>query len=155
MIKSTRYISSRNRGSKISQKLWGKLRPYVIRVSNKYVRARERTSRSSPVMRTSWNANKTGNQNCSSCVCRVGCLMDELVPDDKGHSGVLSILGIADLRPSIACRDFFWNLAFFENSVRHTSKSANAPWDMTTPSRELNIWFTFSYDKLTTPSALC
>jgi hypothetical protein len=29
---------------------------------------------------------------------------------DSEHSGVRSILGTDDLRSSIACRDFFWNL---------------------------------------------
>ena len=113
----------------------------------------DRTSRSSPVMRTSWKANSTGNQYCSSSVWRLTCCVllpcEEGEADDNGHSGVLSIIGIMPLRVSIACSDFFWNLEFFEKSVRQTTRSGNAPCDMITPSLVLYIWRTFSYAKLT------
>lgn len=58
---------------------------------------------------------------------------------DRGHSGVFSILGMVDFRVSIACKDRFWNFRFFENSVRQTIKSANAPWEITTPNLVLYI----------------
>src|SRR5690348_12165343 len=98
-------------------------------------------------MSTSWKAKRTGKKKPSSTevpvccpgdftVCSVG-LEEELYRCERGHSGVLSILGITDLSVSIACKLFFWNFMFLENSVKQTMRSVKAPCEMTTPNRVL------------------